>query len=106
MTSVYKLLQELVKRYCPELSKSYLYKVLELAIILSMIYGVYTSAADSLTRAKAGRDEQIKGYALQIGYNREQIEELKSEIEKLRMWNKALSERVFRLESAAILKTK
>ena len=108
MVSILKLLQEVSKRYCPEITSSVLYKVLEISIILSLVYTAFSSVSDSLRKAKSDRDEQIKGYAVQIGYNRSEVEkvetELRDEIKRMREWNKALSERVFRLETLSMKK--
>jgi hypothetical protein len=107
---------ETLKTLSPSLGKSHLYKVLEYLVIGTMIYGVYADASASLTTAKAHRDEQIKGYSVQIGYTRTEIERialqqgldtqeiatLKAENERLRNWLKANTERVNRLEDVAI----
>lgn len=96
--------------------KSLLKKLAEYLVIGLMIYGVYADASANLTTAKTGGDEQLKGYAVQMGYTRtaveqvrlqealdsEQIKDLTKENEQLREWLKALSARVNRLEDIAI----
>lgn len=107
---------EVLKTLSPSLGKSHLYKVLEYVVIGTMIYGVYADASASLTTAKAHRDEQIKGYSFQMGYQRtelerlalqqgldtQQVQDLKVENERLRQWLKAQSERINRLEDLAM----
>lgn len=106
-----------LKKVLPDTVKqSPLYKIGEYMVIGLMIYGVYADATSSLATAKEHRDQQIKGYDVQIGYTRTQLElmitqqaldtqeikDLKLENERLRAWLKSSSERINRLEDVAI----
>ena len=96
--------------------RGHLYKFVEYLVIGLMIYGVYADASASLSTAKSNRDEQIKGYAVQMGYQRTELEKLvlqqgldhdeiahlRAENESLRAWIKASSERINRLEDIAL----
>jgi len=108
---------EALKSALPDsLKKSPLYKLGEYAVILTMIFGVYSDATTSLATAKEGRNQQLKGYDVQMGYTRtkveelitqqaldtQKIEDLKAENERLRAWMKASSERINRLEDISM----
>ena len=95
------LLDTIVKLH-PKFQKTTVYRILEWMILLVMFYGVYSDASGSLLTAKANRDEQIKGYSVQIGVNHQEVFALKEEVQHLREWNKDLSNRVNRLEDIAI----
>jgi cell division protein FtsB len=92
----------LLERMNPNLAKSTVYRLIEYVVLAILLVGLYQDASDSLTNAKAARDEQIKGYAVQIGVLHAEANALKDEVEGLKSWNKALSARVNRLEDAAI----
>jgi hypothetical protein len=106
-----------LKEVLPEsLKKSPLYKLSEYLVIGAMIFGVYSDASSSLATAKEGRNQQLKGYEVQIGYTRTKVEELitqqaldtqaivelNAENERLRAWIKASSERINRLEDISM----
>lgn len=58
---------ELLKRLNPGLEKTTLYRLLEYVVLAVLLVGLWNDASESLSHAKAARDEQIKGYAVQIG---------------------------------------
>jgi len=72
--------------------------------IVASIVGTYISLSNNLTIAKAARDEQMKGYAVQIGVLHSEVdglqEELKDSITRLTNWNKSLTERLNNQEKA------
>lgn len=94
----------------PDIKKNPVYKALEWLVILALIYTTYQQFASELFAAKTNRDEEIKGYSVQIGQNHQEIYDIKSELkaddEKLRKWMTSISERVYRLESHALNKNK
>lgn len=110
----------ILKTISPGTNKPLLTKLLEYLVIGLMIYGVYADASASLSTAKAARDEQIKGYSVQIGYQRTeleklvlqqgldsaQIKDLTEENERLRNWLKSYGERINRLEDIAMRRHK
>ena len=98
-------LLKLLAKLNPKSSKSFAYKVMEWLVMLTMLYGVYASGSASLTAAKSNRDEQLRGYAVQMGINHAEIYALKEDAEQLRAWNKALSARINRLEDLALRRT-
>jgi hypothetical protein len=79
---------------------------MEWIVMITMIYGVYASGSASLNAAKSNRDEQLRGYAVQMGINHAEIYALKEDAEQLRAWNRALSARINRLEDIALRKVK
>lgn len=62
--------------------------------IFAALFGVYITLSDNLTTAKAARDEQMKGYAVQVGVLHTEINGLKEDVERLTKWNKSLTERL------------
>ena len=72
--------------------------------IVASIVGTYISLSNNLTIAKAARDEQMKGYAVQIGVLHSEVDglqvELKDSITRLTNWNKSLTERLNNQEKA------
>ena len=72
--------------------------------IVASIVGTYISLSNNLTIAKSARDEQMKGYAVQIGVLHSEVdglqEELKDSITRLTNWNKSLTERLNNQEKA------
>ncbi len=92
----------LLEKLNPNLAKSTAYKVIEYLVLAMLLYGLWQDASGSLSTAKAARDEQIKGYAVQIGVLHAENEAQKEDIESLRNWNTALSDRITRLEDVAI----
>jgi len=86
----------------PGLEKTTLYRLLEYVVLAVLLVGLWNDASESLSYAKAARDEQIKGYAVQIGVLHAENEAQKDDIESLRKWNKALADRINRLEDVAI----
>ena len=93
---------EILKKLNPGFEKTTLYRLLEYVVLAVLLVGLWNDASESLSNAKAARDEQIKGYAVQIGVLHAENEAQKDEIENLRKWNKALSDRINRLEDVAI----
>lgn len=91
---------ELLKKLNPGLEKSTIYKILEYAVLATLLLGMYQDATGSLTNAKAARDEQMKGYAVQLGVHRSEIEGLKDDVTRLRTWNKSLTDRLNTQEQA------
>lgn len=92
----------ILEKLNPNFAKSTVYRILEYVVLALLLVGLWQDASDSLSNAKAARDEQIKGYAVQIGVLHAENEAQKEDIESLRNWNKALSARVNRLEDVAI----
>lgn len=78
--------------------KGTLATIATIVAIVASIVGTYISLSNNLTIAKAARDEQMKGYAVQIGVLRSEVdglqEELKDSITRLTNWNKSLTERL------------
>lgn len=93
---------ELIKRLNPNCEKTFIYRLLEYVVLAILLLGVWNDATQSLTSAKSARDEQIKGYAVQIGVLHAENDAQKDDIESLRKWNKALADRISRLEDVAI----
>jgi hypothetical protein len=91
---------ELLKKLNPGFEKSTLYKILEYVVLAILLVGLYEDATGSLTNAKKARDEQMKGYAVQLGVQRSELEDLKLDIERLRSWNKSMTERLNSQEKA------
>lgn len=91
---------ELLKKLNPGFEKSTLYKILEYVVLAALLIGLYEDATGNLSNAKASRDEQIKGYAVQIGVLHSEVDGLTADLEKLREWNKKLSERLNNQEKA------
>ena len=92
----------LLEKLNPNFAKSTLYRILEYVVLAFLLVGLWTDISDNLTNAKSARDEQIKGYAVQIGILHSENEAQKDDIEGLRKWNKGLSDRINRLEDVAI----
>lgn len=84
--------------------KGTLATIATIVAIVASIVGTYISLSNNLTIAKAARDEQMKGYAVQIGVLRSEVdglqEELKDSITRLTNWNKSLTERLNNQEKA------
>jgi hypothetical protein len=84
--------------------KGTLATIATIVAIVASIVGTYISLSNNLTIAKAARDEQMKGYAVQIGVLRSEVdglqEELKDNITRLTNWNKSLTERLNNQEKA------
>jgi hypothetical protein len=85
---------ELLKKLNPGFEKSTLYKILEYVVLAVLLIGLYEDATGNLTTAKKSRDEQMKGYAVQLGVQRSELNDLKQDIEQLRGWNKSMTERL------------
>lgn len=66
--------------------------------IIAALVGTYVTLSNNLTVAKAARDEQMKGYAVQIGVLRSEVdglkEDLKEDLVGLRQWNKSMTDRL------------
>ncbi len=92
----------LLEKLNPNFAKSTVYKVIEYLVLGLLLFGMWEDATGSLSTAKASRDEQIKGYAVQIGVLHAENAAQKDDIESLRNWNKALAARINRLEDVAI----
>ena len=71
-------------------------------LLCATLAGMYSDLSSSLSTAKAARDEQIKGYAVQIGVLHSESESHKEDIEKLRGWLKNVTERVNNQEREAL----
>jgi hypothetical protein len=84
--------------------KGTLATIATIVAIVASIVGTYISLSNNLTIAKAARDEQMKGYAVQIGVLHSEVdglqEELKDSITRLTNWNKSLTERLNNQEKA------
>lgn len=98
MNAILGLLQKLN----PTLGKNVLFKVLEYAVLLIALYGLYADATGNLSNAKANRDEQMKGYAVQVGVNHTEVYILKHQVEDLEAANEKLEIRIHRLEERII----
>lgn len=70
--------------------------------IFAALFGAYISLSENLTTAKAARDEQMKGYAVQVGVLHAEVNGLKEDVERLTKWNKSLTERVNAQEQASL----
>jgi len=70
--------------------------------IFAAVFGVYLTLSQNLTTAKAARDEQMKGYAVQVGVLHTELNGLKDDIERLTKWNKSLTERMNTQEQASL----
>lgn len=82
--------------------KGALATVATIVAIVAAIIGTYVTLSNNLTVAKAARDEQIKGYAVQIGVLHTEVEGLKEDVENLRKWNKSMADRLNNQEKAFI----
>jgi len=84
--------------------KGTLATIATIVAIVASIVGTYISLSNNLTIAKSARDEQMKGYAVQIGVLHSEVdglqEELKDSITRLTNWNKSLTERLNNQEKA------
>lgn len=74
--------------------KGTLATIATIVAIVAGIIGTYITLSNNLTVAKAARDEQMKGYAVQIGVLHSEVEGLKGDITRLTGWNKSLTERL------------
>jgi len=72
--------------------------------ILAALVGTYMTLTNNLNTAKASRDEQMKGYAVQIGVLHNEVNGLKEDIDNLRKWNKSMSERLNAQEKSELLR--
>ena len=72
--------------------------------ILAALVGTYMTLTNNLNTAKASRDEQMKGYAVQIGVLHNEVNGLKEDVEGLRKWNKSMSERLNAQEKSELLR--
>jgi hypothetical protein len=72
--------------------------------ILAALVGTYMTLTNNLNTAKAARDEQMKGYAVQIGVLHNEVNGLKEDIEGVRKWNKSMSERLNAQEKSELLR--
>jgi VIT1/CCC1 family predicted Fe2+/Mn2+ transporter len=82
--------------------KGTLATIATIVAIVAAIIGTYITLSNNLTIAKAARDEQMKGYAVQIGVLRSEVEGLKEDITRLTGWNKSLTERLNTQEKSFI----
>lgn len=82
--------------------KGVLATVATIVAIVAAIIGTYVTLSNNLTVAKAARDEQIKGYAVQIGILHTEVNGLKEDIDSLRKWNKSLVDRLNTQEKAEL----
>lgn len=85
---------ELLKKLNPGFEKTTLYKIIEYVVLAVLLVGLYEDATGNLTTAKKARDEQMKGYAVQLGVQRHELDDLKEDIERLRGWNKSMTARL------------
>jgi septal ring factor EnvC (AmiA/AmiB activator) len=74
--------------------KGALATIATIVAIVAALIGTYVTLSNNLTTAKAARDEQMKGYAVQIGVLHTEVNGLKEDIENMRKWNKSMSERL------------
>lgn len=74
--------------------KGTLATIATIVAIVAGIIGTYITLSNNLTVAKAARDEQMKGYAVQIGVLHSEVEGLKGDVTRLTGWNKSLTERL------------
>jgi archaellum component FlaC len=72
--------------------------------ILAALVGTYMTLTNNLNTAKAARDEQMKGYSVQIGVLHSEVNGLKEDVEGLRKWNKSMSERLNAQEKSELLR--
>jgi len=72
--------------------------------ILAALVGTYMTLTNNLNTAKAARDEQMKGYSVQIGVLHSEVNGLKEDIDNLRKWNKSMSERLNAQEKSELLR--
>lgn len=72
--------------------------------IAAALFGTYMTLTNNLNTAKASRDEQMKGYAVQIGVLHNEVNGLKEDVDNLRKWNKSMSERLNVQEKAELLR--
>jgi hypothetical protein len=72
--------------------------------IAAALIGTYVTLTNNLNTAKAARDEQMKGYAVQIGVLHSEVNGLKEDIENMRKWNKSMSERLNNQEKSELLR--
>ena len=68
--------------------------------ILAALFGTYMTLTNNLNTAKASRDEQMKGYAVQIGVLHSEVNGLKEDVDGLRKWNKSMADRLNTQEKA------
>lgn len=80
--------------------KGTLATIATIVAIIAALIGTYVSLTNNLTVAKAARDEQIKGYAVQIGVLHTEVEGLKEDVDSLRKWNKSMVDRLNAQEKA------
>lgn len=106
---------ELLKKINPGIANNKLFRIVEYVVLALLLYGLYVDFTGNLTNsnnlieAKTSRDEQLKGYAVQLGIDRHEIYDLKDEVAGLRNWNKSMTERnkvleqrIHRLEDRAL----
>jgi biopolymer transport protein ExbB/TolQ len=81
--------------------------------LCATLWGMYTDLSGNLSAAKAARDEQIKGYAVQIGVLHSEVnslkerlaaeeEDAKEKFNNFREWNKSISKRLNEQEQAEL----
>jgi peptidoglycan hydrolase CwlO-like protein len=70
--------------------------------IVAALIGTYVTLSNNLNAAKAARDEQLKGYAVQVGVLHTEVNGLKEDVEGLRKWNKSLTDRLNTQEKAEL----
>jgi len=92
----------LLEKLNPNLAKSTVYRVIEYVVLALLLVGLWNDFTGNLDTAKLSRDEQIKGYAVQLGVAHSEIYALKDELEGMKKWNAALSARINCLEDVAI----
>lgn len=85
----------LLAKLNPGIEKSKLYKIAEYLVLAGLLWSMYSDASNSLNQHKVNRDEQMKGYAVQIGQNHTELYNMKEEL-------KQLQDRVNRLEDIAL----
>ena len=71
---------DLLRKVFPGIENSHLYKVLEYAVLIALIYGVYAGASGDLTTAKQHRDEQVTGIIAQVGFTNKEVQEIKEQL--------------------------
>lgn len=82
--------------------KGILATVATIVAIVASLIGTYISLSNNLNTAKAARDEQMKGYAVQIEVLHSEVNGLKEDITRLSSWNKSMSERLNKQEGEFI----